>query len=388
MSRLGEILRAQREKKGLTLDQAAADTRIREKFLKALEDGDYQSLPGAVYTKGFLRNYAEYLDLDQEELVVLFHDERGGAPAPESPRAFQPIRPIMRRSLIFTPAVLIPVVVLAGIVLFVGYLYYQFTSFAVAPTLDILDPATDAIAQNAQFVLKGRTVPTGKVTITVSPGSTTVAEIHPDSDGTFSATIDLIPGSNHVTVEVLDQTGKASKVSRNIILQPQPAASAAPVKLVVESPSNGAQIENSAVTVSGTTDGTLTVNGAAVPVSAPAGRFETRITFPAGAQTITIVSRNPAGASVTETRTVTVAYTAAVIQVAVKGGDAWLQAVVDGTVVAGTGHIYKDGDTATFTGKQVTLRTGNAAATQITHNGVFEGPLGTQGQVVEKVYGP
>ncbi len=385
MSRLGEILRIQRERKGLTLDQAAADTRIREKFLKALEDGDYQSLPGAVYTKGFLRNYAEYLDLDQEELVVLFHEERGGPPAPDTSRAFRPMRPIMHRSLIFTPAVLVPVVVLAGIALFVGYLYYQFTSFAVAPSLDVFDPASDAIAQNAHFVVRGRTVPNGKVTVTVSPGSTTVAEIHPDSDGTFSATIELTPGSNHVTVEVLDQSGKASKVSRNIILQPPAAASAAPVKLVIESPANGARIENSAVTVSGTTDGSLTVNGTAVPVG-PTGRFEARITFASGAQTITIVSRNAAGASVTETRAVTVAYTAEVIQVSVKGGDAWLQAVVDGTIVPGTGRVYKDGESATFIGKQVTLRTGNAAATVVTHNGVPEGALGTQGQVVEKVY--
>ena len=71
MSKLGEILRTQREKRGITLDQAAADTRIREKFLKALEDGDYMSLPGAVYTTGFLRNYAEYLDLNQDELASL-----------------------------------------------------------------------------------------------------------------------------------------------------------------------------------------------------------------------------------------------------------------------------------------------------------------------------
>ncbi len=171
MAKLGEILRLQREKKSITLDQAAADTRIREKFLKALEDDDYQSLPGAVYTKGFLRNYAEYLDLDQEELVVLFHQERGTV-APEPARRFQPMRPIMRRSLIFTPAVLVPVVVLAGIVLFVGYLYYQFTSFAVAPALDIYDPATDAIVQDGQYVIKGRTIPAGRITVQVFSPST------------------------------------------------------------------------------------------------------------------------------------------------------------------------------------------------------------------------
>jgi len=73
VARFGETLRAQREKKGITLEQAASDTRIREKFLKALEDSDYRTLPGAVYTKGFLRNYAEYLELPTEELVVQFH---------------------------------------------------------------------------------------------------------------------------------------------------------------------------------------------------------------------------------------------------------------------------------------------------------------------------
>jgi cytoskeletal protein RodZ len=384
VSRLGELLRGQREKKGITLDQAAADTRIREKFLKALEDGDYQSLPGAVYTKGFLRNYAEYLDLDQDELVVLFHQERGTI-APEPARTFEPMRPIMRRSLIFTPAVLVPVVVLAGIVLFVGYLYYQFTSFAVAPALDIYDPATDAIAQEAQFTLHGRTVPAGRVTVQVFPGPLTLSDIHPAADGTFSATVTLTAGSNHVVVEVLDQSGKVSRASRSILLQPNVATSAAPVKLVVETPTNGARVENAAVVVTGTTDATsLTINGVTVPINA-GGRFEGRFTTPAGAQTFTIVARGAGGASATETRTVAVAYTAAVIVISVRGGDAWIQATVDGTV-AGVARVYKDGESASFQGGVVRIRSGNAAATQITHNGVFEGAMGTQGQVVEKVY--
>jgi cytoskeleton protein RodZ len=383
MATLGERLRAQREKKGITLDQAAADTRIREKFLKALEDGDYQSLPGAVYTKGFLRNYAQYLDLDTGESVVQFHAERGTV-TPEAPRTFRPMRPIMRRSLIFTPAVLVPVFVLAGVVLFVGYLYYQFTSFAVAPALDVFDPSTDVIAQESQFVLKGHTVPTGKVTIQVFPGPETVADVRPGTDGTFSATIDLTAGPNHVIVEVLDQSGKVSRISRNIILQPQAAASIAPVRLAVESPANGTRVENTFVTISGTSDGTVTVNGVAAPVTN--GRFEAHLVYPAGQQAITVVAKSASGASVTETRSVTVAYTAAFVQVVVRGGDAWLQAVVDGTVVAGTGRIYKDGETQTFTGRQVVLRTGNAGATQVTYNGVSQGALGSSGQVVEKVY--
>src|SRR6185503_4680561 len=123
------------------------------------------------------------------------------------------------------------------------------------------------------------------------------------------------------------------------------------------------------------------------PITQPGGRWEARMTTPAGPQTFIVVARlNNTNASVTETRTVTVAYTAAVILVAVKGGDAWMQATVDGTVVAGTGRVYKDGETASFQGREVRIRTGNAAVTQITYNGQFQGVMGTQGQVVEKTY--
>src|SRR3989441_9843212 len=124
MSRLGEQLRAQRERKGITLEQAAGDTRIREKFLKALEDGDYQSLPGPVYTRGFLRNYAEDLDLKTDELVMLYHHESGRPAEPSHTRTFKPYRPIARRSLVFRPVGLLPVISLAGVCRFRGSLYY------------------------------------------------------------------------------------------------------------------------------------------------------------------------------------------------------------------------------------------------------------------------
>src|SRR5258708_27634463 len=101
---------------GVTLPQAAEDTRIREKFLQALESGDYQSLPGTVYTKGFLRNYAHYLNVDPEEMVALYTGERGGT---DPLRSFAPLNPPVKRSLIFPPTDLVPGIVLPAILLLV-----------------------------------------------------------------------------------------------------------------------------------------------------------------------------------------------------------------------------------------------------------------------------
>src|SRR4051812_25171894 len=81
---LGETLQAAREQKGVDLHRAERDTKIRAKHLAALETGDYSELPGPVYTRGFLKNYATYLGLDADELVMEWRPEQEAA-APRLP---------------------------------------------------------------------------------------------------------------------------------------------------------------------------------------------------------------------------------------------------------------------------------------------------------------
>ncbi len=78
MGQVGDRLRQAREAKGLTLAQAEEITKIRRRFLQALEEEDYGQLPGEVFVRGFLRNYAVVLGLDPEEILVA----SGRPPAP------------------------------------------------------------------------------------------------------------------------------------------------------------------------------------------------------------------------------------------------------------------------------------------------------------------
>ncbi len=82
MSKLGQLFLEKRTKKGITLEEAADDLHLRQKYLVALEEDDFERLPAAVYTIGFIRNYARYLELDEEMLVskyktILSPDENG-----------------------------------------------------------------------------------------------------------------------------------------------------------------------------------------------------------------------------------------------------------------------------------------------------------------------
>ena len=66
---IGERLREARRARGLDLEEVAERTKIRSRYLRALEDEDWDLLPGATYVRGFLHAYAELLGLDAEAVV-------------------------------------------------------------------------------------------------------------------------------------------------------------------------------------------------------------------------------------------------------------------------------------------------------------------------------
>jgi cytoskeletal protein RodZ len=79
---LGETLRQARLDRSASLAEAAHDTRIRRSYLEALEAEDYAALPPAVYTRGFLRTYAEYLGLNAQSMVDLYQPTARREPGP------------------------------------------------------------------------------------------------------------------------------------------------------------------------------------------------------------------------------------------------------------------------------------------------------------------
>jgi cytoskeletal protein RodZ len=81
---IGPALRKAREHRGLTLDEAARDTKLRTDLLSALEDEDFDALLGDVYVRGALRTYAQYLGLSPDKVVAAYarHAEDPEPPSP------------------------------------------------------------------------------------------------------------------------------------------------------------------------------------------------------------------------------------------------------------------------------------------------------------------
>ena len=112
MFEIGYSLRAARERQGIGLPEAELATKIRAKYIRALEEEDFEALPADTYARGFLRSYADYLGLDGEiyveEYASRFHNtEWDDAPGPAQrsrPRRPRRERTIERRAVVLALA--------------------------------------------------------------------------------------------------------------------------------------------------------------------------------------------------------------------------------------------------------------------------------------------
>ena|SRR5216683_58428 len=82
MASFGENLRRERELRGIDLREMADATKISIRFLQAIEQDRVDILPGGIFPRAFVRQYAKYLGLDADRLVAEFVYAHAGEPAP------------------------------------------------------------------------------------------------------------------------------------------------------------------------------------------------------------------------------------------------------------------------------------------------------------------
>ena len=407
---LPERLYAARERKGVDLYRAERDTKIRARYLGALERGDYKELPGAVYTKGFLRNYALYLGLDPDEVLDHWRRERGES-RDTTPLMAVP-RPIAapRQGLTFSPGIIVVALLTVFVLAFGAYLGLQVLRFAKPPSIAVSDPASaviDVDESTTRYTLRGTTLPGATVSIS-TPGRDPY-QVSAGPDGDWTSDVDLRRGRNQFDVAAIDpDTGKRSEDTIRLFITVPFLVIEAPT-LTVDQPAEGTSFENGAIPVAGraTNAASVVVSAAYLGPSVPPGSaagatpapppvpdpitvvvaddgtFSTPYELTAGRWSITVTAASPQGKTAALTRNVTVVYKGVNLVVTVKGGRAWLKAWVDGKLdptLGAAGSVVADGKTLTFTGQQsVEVRSGSSGATQFTLNGTPLGALGRPG---------
>ena len=137
---LGEKLRQAREERGITIGEVAEQTRISPLYLESIEENDYRKLPGGIFTKGFVKSFAKYVGVDEQEALQdyseIVAEQNDGK---EETKTYRPeVLTDDRRNLSMLPTVVFAIIILGfmtwGVLALVNYIQNNQQNFSLTNT--------------------------------------------------------------------------------------------------------------------------------------------------------------------------------------------------------------------------------------------------------------
>lgn len=235
--KLGPTLKKRRQGLKLSLRQVEIDIKIRGRYLVMIEAGNYASLPDDIYSRGFVRNYAEYLGFDPASSLELYKKERKVYRAAKPDTSKPPVKslpkPVGGPRWIVTPRTLVWLAGLSLVALVVAYIGWQVAALAAPPKISLDNPG-DQVVSTGVIPLNGHIDPGSDLFINDSPVET-------NPDGSFQQKIALQDGVNTIRITAKNKLGKTRTITENILahlpavaVQPTPAAPFEGVDIVVK----------------------------------------------------------------------------------------------------------------------------------------------------------
>lgn len=211
MIRIGQKFQEERLRRKLTLADISNSTKIREEFLDAIEKGEYNKLPSPSYAQGFVRSYASYLDINEEESLALFRREFDEDKAIEVlPKGLTPESEFSIKKRRLGRGTIISILIFLVLLIF---LFFQYRAAIFNPPLSVGLPKEGEIINSTNVFVKGKTDPNATVLI---DNEETVVE----DNGTFEKRMVFFPGTISLEIKSVNRFGKESIVTRKIIVRP------------------------------------------------------------------------------------------------------------------------------------------------------------------------
>ena len=205
---IGEILKDYREYHKITLEKLAEKTHIREGYLELLENNQFEMLPAATYTKGYIKLYAQMFGFDEKPILALLRrDYKESARGKLIPQEF--IKPVLKKRQWWSPLTF-GLLVLGSIFLtLISYVVMQWYNLQKPPFLEIIRPTEDELVA-AKVIVEGKTVADANLLINSQ-------SIELSIDGEFQTEVYLPrEGLNTITFEATDRRGKTNIIQRTV----------------------------------------------------------------------------------------------------------------------------------------------------------------------------
>jgi len=211
-STVSEQLRKAREERGMSIPACAQSIAIQEKYLRAIEDSRYEELPGELYARSWIKKYARFLGLSEQECMISYEKELQVRSKlfSEAKRTKPTNRPKLWEILTLRRlAIAAVVLILLG---YSGYLSYRTIR---PPQVAINLPTAGFRTHESTILLAGRTEQGAEVRINQQ-------QITLDADHRFSQEIALTNGLNTITLEAHKKHSLPFTTSVVIVKTPPP----------------------------------------------------------------------------------------------------------------------------------------------------------------------
>lgn len=212
---LGEVLVQHRKDQRHSLDYAARQTAVSADYLKALENGRYDQLPGDIYAKNFIKAYAKFLGLPAEKLLEDYENEKILFKKTKKINSFEEFeRPIAKAGRIHFLAIpkIMRVAALCVLALVCAvYIGSKVMGIFAPPVLVVSQPASDVIIADPLVKVEGEIEKDATLKINGQ-------HVFPNDDGIFSEQLTLQHGTNIIEVTAKKKHSQPVTVYRQVVV--------------------------------------------------------------------------------------------------------------------------------------------------------------------------
>ena len=203
MKTIGQLLKDARDAKGYSLIKMENITKIKIDFLDAIEKERWDSLPAFPTILGFVKNIASVVGVEEKTAAAVLKRDY-----PPKKLHINP-KPDISSKFVWSPKITFAVGIAIVIVLFFGYLIFQYSRFISPPRLNVESPKQDQVIGGGSVLVFGSTDIDAKVTVNNQP-------VLIDENGKFSVSIEIASTTSEIVITAVSRSGKMTEVRRKI----------------------------------------------------------------------------------------------------------------------------------------------------------------------------
>ncbi|KKP63108.1 MAG: hypothetical protein UR56_C0002G0085 [Candidatus Roizmanbacteria bacterium GW2011_GWC2_34_23] len=201
MLSVGTILKNEREKKGLLLIDIEKQIKVREKYLKAIEDENWNYFSSKIYITGILKNYSRVLNLDHKKVLAFFRRDY------EKKEEIRFKRKVTSAYLTSGTKKLLKFGLIILTLFFILYFVFQLKTYFSPPSFTLLSPTKTNFSVEKNIKITGKTEKDTSVTISGE-------RIYQNKEGVFTYEYSLNEGENKLIINLIGANGKKTIVEK------------------------------------------------------------------------------------------------------------------------------------------------------------------------------